>query len=68
MSKMSPTGPSNSGQSDAGANIFEALNSLKSDLRKEFQDKLKDLRDELLKRLEKVEAQQKDTSKQVDHH
>ena len=53
------------GNNDSGPDLLDALQDIKNELRKEFDEKLAALRDELMKKIEELEKKDKDQDEEI---
>lgn len=55
-----------SGNDNSGPDLLDALQDIKDELRKEFDEKLNALRDELMKKIQELEQKDKDQQEEID--
>lgn len=53
------------GKEDDGPDLLDALQDIKNELRKEFDEKLNALRDELMKKIQELEKKDKDQDEEI---
>lgn len=55
-----------SGDGGGGPDLLDALQDIKDELRKEFDEKLQSLRDDLMKKIEELEKKDKEQQEEID--